>query len=59
MKVVYMGTPDFAVAPMESILAAGHEIIGVFKQPEKQKGRGYELAPPPVNVCALAHRLTL
>ena len=48
MKVVYMGTPDFAVAPMESILAAGHEIIGVFTQPDKPKGRGYELAPPPV-----------
>ena len=59
MKVVYMGTPDFAVAPMESILAAGHEIIGVFTQPDKPKGRGYELAPPPVKVCALAHSLTV
>lgn len=59
MKVVYMGTPDFAVLPLESILAAGHEFLGVFTQPDKPKGRGYELTPPPVKVCALAHNLTV
>lgn len=59
MKVVYMGTPDFAVLPLESILAAGHEVAGVFTQPDKPKGRGYELAPPPVKVCALARGLTV
>lgn len=59
MKVVYMGTPDFAVLPLESILAAGHEVLGVFTQPDKPKGRGYELAPPPVKVCAQGHNLTV
>lgn len=59
MKVVYMGTPDFAVLPLEHILAAGHEVAGVFTQPDKPKGRGYELAPPPVKVCAQEHNLTI
>mgnify|MGYP002792760588 CR=1 FL=1 len=54
MKVVYMGTPDFAVAPMESILAAGHEIIGVFTQPDKPKGRGKAVQFTPVKEVALA-----
>ena len=40
MKVVFMGTPEFAVATLEKILEAGHEVIGVVTQPDKPKGRG-------------------
>ena len=38
MKIVYMGTPDFAVAPLEAMIKAGHEITLVVTQPDKQKG---------------------
>ena len=50
-----MGTPDFAVPSLEALVGAGHEIAGVFTQPDKPKNRGMKLQPPPVKVCALAH----
>ena len=50
MKIVYMGTPDFAVAPLEALLEAGYEVSAVVTQPDKQKGRGKN-AP-----CAMALR---
>lgn len=55
MKIVYMGTPDFAVKPLEALLQSGHEIVAVVTQPDKPKGRSSELIPPPVKQCALAH----
>ena len=55
MKVVYMGTPDFAVAPLEAIIKAGHEVIAVVTQPDKQRGRGKEVQMTPVKECALSH----
>ena len=55
MKIVFMGTPDFAVVPLERLLAEGQEIVGVFTQPDKPKGRKHVLTPPPVKVCALEH----
>lgn len=55
MKIVFMGTPDFAVPALEVLLAAGHEVCGVFSQPDKPKGRGMKLQPTPVKVCAQAH----
>lgn len=55
MKIVYMGTPDFAVAPLEAILRAGYEVTAVVTQPDKQKGRGKEVAMSPVKECALKH----
>ena len=55
MKIVYMGTPDFAVAPLEAILKAGHEVSAVVTQPDKQKGRGKEVQMTPVKECALQH----
>lgn len=48
-----MGTPDFAVPCLQSILDAGHEVCAVFTQPDKPKGRGYTLTPPPVKELAL------
>lgn len=55
MKIVYMGTPDFAVAPLEAMLQAGYQVTAVVTQPDKQKGRGKEMAMSPVKECALKH----
>lgn len=52
MKIVFMGTPDFAVNGLEALLNAGHEITGVFTQPDKPQGRKMVLTPPPVKVFA-------
>lgn len=57
MKIIYMGTPDFAVAPLEAIIKAGHEVTAVVTQPDKQKGRGKEVQMTPVKVCALSHNI--
>lgn len=53
MKIVFMGTPDFALPCLEALAADGNEICGVFTQPDKPKGRGYTLTPPPVKAKAL------
>jgi len=50
-----MGTPDFAVPSLQALIEAGHEIVGVFTQPDKPKNRGMKLQPPPVKVVALDH----
>ena len=55
MKILFMGTPDFAVPSLEALLTAGHEICGVFTQPDKPKNRGMKLQAPPVKEFALAH----
>ncbi len=55
MRIVFMGTPDFAVPSLEALLSAGHEICGVFSQPDKPKGRGMKLHPTPVKVCAQSY----
>ena len=52
MRIVFMGTPDFAVPCLEALIKDGNELAGVFTQPDKPKGRGYTLTPPPVKVCA-------
>ena len=57
MKILFMGTPDFAVPSLEGLIAAGHEICGVFTQPDKPKNRGMKLQAPPVKVCAQAHKI--
>ncbi len=53
MKVVFMGTPGFAVPCLEGLLATGYKVEGVFTQPDQPKGRGYALTPPPVKVLAV------
>lgn len=57
MRIVFMGTPDFASASLEKLLAEGFNVVGVFTQPDKPKGRGMELAFSPVKELALAHGL--
>lgn len=57
MRVVFMGTPDFAVATLEAVIKAGHEVAAVVTQPDKPKGRGGAVAMSPVKECALRHEL--
>jgi len=57
MKVIFMGTPDFAVGTLEELVKAGHEIPLVISQPDRPKGRGHELLPTPVKAVALSHSL--
>ena len=55
MRILFMGTPDFAVPSLEALLGAGHTVCGVFTQPDKPKNRGMKLQPTPVKECALSH----
>ena len=55
MKIVFMGTPDFARAALEKIIGAGHEVVLVVTQPDKPKGRSGELQISDVKACALEH----
>lgn len=55
MKIIFMGTPDFAVVPLEEIYKAGHEIVLIVTQPDKPRGRSGKLAPSPVKSWALEH----
>ena len=48
MKILFMGTPDFAIPTLKALYDSGDEIVGVITQPDKPKGRGYELLPTPV-----------
>ena len=57
MKIVFMGTPDFAVGTLEALIQAGHELIGVVTQPDKPKGRGKSLMATPVKEVALKHQI--
>lgn len=57
MKVLFMGTPDFAVATLDKLIQSSHEIIGVVTQPDKQKGRGQEVSFTPVKELALKYHL--
>lgn len=59
MRIVFMGTPDFAVPSLKVLVEAGHEICGVFTQPDKPKNRGMKLQKPPVKEYALSAGLTV
>ncbi|HEX5647623.1 MAG TPA: methionyl-tRNA formyltransferase [Nitrospira sp.] len=52
MRIVFMGTPEFAVPSLEALLASEDQIVGVVTQPDRPKGRGHELAPPPIKLIA-------
>ena len=55
MRVIYMGTPDFAVHALVSIVEAGHDVVACFTQPDKAKGRSKKLQPTPVKVQAMEY----
>ncbi len=57
MKVVFMGTPDFAVPALKALCESEHEVVAVFTQPDKPKGRGYKLMPPPVKELAISQNI--
>ncbi|MBO7186816.1 MAG: methionyl-tRNA formyltransferase, partial [Clostridia bacterium] len=55
MKIVYLGTPDFAEKPLEKLIENGYEVVAVITQPDKPVGRKRIITPPPVKVLALNH----
>lgn len=57
MRIVFMGTPDFAVESLNAIYNAGHEILGVVTNPDKPKGRGMKMIASPVKEFAVEHNL--
>jgi methionyl-tRNA formyltransferase len=57
MKIVFAGTPEFAVPPLEALLAGPHEIAAVYAQPDRPAGRGRKLAAGPVKDLALSHSI--
>lgn len=57
MRVIFMGTPDFATPSLQALINRGDDICGVFTQPDKPKGRGHKMQPPPVKELALQHNL--
>ncbi|MEG1661389.1 MAG: hypothetical protein RR332_02645 [Clostridiales bacterium] len=54
MRTIYLGTPDFAVVPLQAMVQAGEAPIAVFSQPDRPKGRGQQVQPTPVKQAALA-----
>jgi methionyl-tRNA formyltransferase len=59
VRIVFMGSGSFAIPSLEALITAGHDVVAVVTQPDKEKGRGRELAPPPVKPMALARGLTV
>jgi len=57
MNIVFMGTPEFACPCLNALLQGKHQVLGVFTQPDKPKGRGYTLTPPPVKEVSLTHNI--
>ena len=55
MKIVFMGTPDFAVPCLRTLAESPHEVSAVFTQPDKPKGRGYKMIPTPVKALAMEY----
>ena len=54
MKILFWGTPSYAVPSLDALVAAGHQVVGVVSQPDRRRGRGKELVPSPVKARALA-----
>ncbi|MDE6426083.1 MAG: methionyl-tRNA formyltransferase [Ruminococcus sp.] len=57
MKIVFMGTPDFAVPCLRTLAESPHEVVAVFTQPDKPKGRGYKMIPTPVKSVAMEYNI--
>ena len=55
MRIIFMGTPEFAVPVLEAVIAAGHQVICAYSQPPRPAGRGKKLQPSPVHLAAEAH----
>ncbi|MGK0360318.1 MAG: methionyl-tRNA formyltransferase [Bradymonadia bacterium] len=59
LKILFMGTPDFAVATLEAVIALGCQVVGVVSQPARRKGRGRKIEQTPVGACAEKNGLPL
>ncbi len=55
MRIVFMGSPEFALPALRRLIESEHDVVGVFTQPDRPTGRGRRVAPPPVKTLALAH----
>lgn len=55
LRIIYAGTPDFAVPALELLLKSEHQVLAVYTQPDRPAGRGRKLLQSPVKVCALSH----
>ena len=58
LRIIFAGTPDFAARHLDALLSSGHQIVGVFTQPDRPAGRGKKLMPSPVKVLAEMARMT-
>lgn len=59
MRIVFMGTPDFAVPSLEALLKTDDEVVGIVTQPDRPKGRGHQLVPSPVKLIAQREGISL
>ncbi|EKS7108965.1 TPA: methionyl-tRNA formyltransferase [Enterobacter ludwigii] len=57
LRIIFAGTPDFAARHLDALLSSGHQVVGVFTQPDRPAGRGKKLMPGPVKVLAEEHGL--
>ena len=57
MKILFMGTPDFAVPCLDILVSNGFDVCGAVTQPDKPKGRGHKLTPPPVKEYAISKNI--
>ncbi|MBQ2614979.1 MAG: methionyl-tRNA formyltransferase [Clostridia bacterium] len=57
MRILFMGTPDFSVPCLKQLIEDGHQIVGAVTQPDKPKGRGHKLMPPPVKELAMENQI--
>ena len=56
-RIIFMGTPDFACPALQTLLDRGEDVVAVFTQPDRPKGRGQKLQSPPVKELAQAHAI--
>lgn len=57
LRIIFAGTPDFAATNLQALINAGHDVIGVYTQPDRPAGRGRKLTPSPVKKIALEHNI--
>ena len=57
MRIIYAGSPEFAVPALQALINSDHNVVAVLTQPDRPAGRGRKLTPPPVKVLAEANRL--
>lgn len=57
LRIIFAGTPDFAARHLDALLSSGHQVVGVFTQPDRPAGRGNKLTPSPVKVLAEQHQI--